>query len=1663
MKIPQQPNRPARQLAKLCAENKKLRSQLAEAEQKLRTTGRDNADMAIADAPGREHVAADRGMVEREERLRLHVENSPLAIVEWDKDFIVTLWAGEAEKMFGWKAAETIGKPIADLNMIFKEDIPVVNRTMERLTTGNEPTVVSSNRNYTRDGRVIYCVWYNSVLLDRHGMMSSVLSQVLDITERKHVEEALRTSEERFRALAENVPDLITRFDRNMRLVYTNPAVLRRTGLPGEALAGRTAHEYGTTPAAAARWESVAREVLDSGKPRRYEHTNAWQGEMQVLDVQVVPERDAEGHVQTVLAIARDITERKQAEEALRQSEERFKAITSSTPDHILVQDRDLKYTFVVNPQLGLTAQDMIGKTDYDFLRKDDAEKLAKLKRQVLETACTVNVELPLVSPQGESQFFSGSYVPKYDAKGQIDGLIGYFKNVSDRKKGEDDLRQSEERYRTLFETLLEGFCIVEMVFDEENKPVDYRFLETNPAFEKQTGLHEARGRLMRDLAPDNETHWFELYGKVAVTGKPIRFVNEAKALNRWYEVHAYRVGGTESRKVAILFNDITERRRKEEELKKANRTLLALSESSRALIHAVDEQKYLDQACRIVVKDCGHAMVWIGLAENDENKSIRPVAHAGFEEGYLETLKLSWADTERGRGPTGTAIRAGHIAVCRNMLTDPLFAPWRAEALKRGYASSIVFPLIAGGATFGAMTIYSREPDPFSAHEVQLLTRLANDLAFGVHAIRLRKAHARTEEALRESDRRFRLALRNAPVSIAAQDRNLRFIWAYNQRSVNPVDLIGKTDTDLFAPEDAERLISLKREVMETGKEKADSFWITSNGSRMFLDIFVEPVQDEKGEVSSIGIATVDLTGSKLAEQAIARARKEWERTFDAVPDLIAVMDKNHRIVRANKAMAERLHLTPGQCAGRLCYSSVHGANAPPAFCPHVLTMSDGREHVVEIHEECLGGDFIVSTTPMHDEDGNLVGSVHVARDITERKNAESTIRNQYSLLKSIIESPASPVFSVDTEYRYTSFNRSHSEVMNALYGVEIELGKSILDYHRVDQDRTGAKTTIDRVLKGEAFTLDTWAGAEGPSKRYFEISHSPVVDPQGRITGAAIFANDVTERKKSQRQIEHLASFPRLNPNPIMEMDKDGTITYCNEAALKRAAELGSEGDVRVLLPGDINEILGKARRADEALTFFRDVTVRGRTFEDSIQTLRDLHVVRVYCREITKRKQMEHALRRSAEEYRLLMEEAADGILMTDEKGTIVAVNARLCEMLGREKNEFFALTLQELMPEEDSARFPFSLEERTSPPPEAFDHRLKRKDGTLIHVQTNIKKLASGRIQSIVRDVTRQKEKEQKLMQAMQEEVFEKLFVKLRAFKHGQSGAMNLNRLALFADNFSAISKSLSSEPPARERDLLDRFGVAVEEFDTLVAPELEHISSLMMIAEVDTTLPAPADIRSIADTLLSSIEHLKERIDHAMSLAKDDRTGTFSQVYPSLQEDILGTISRIQLALSDVTAFIEANFTCLVSDIVRATMQKFETNTPTLRVQFDDETRRSRAIVNASELGAVLSILMENAIEALRLRPGDEPQARKCLQVRTETVGQTVRIVVEDNGPGVPQNIRERLFENGVSSKSPDRGFGLGYAKKCITRYGGRIFCDASVKSGARFVIEIPKA
>ena len=201
--------------------------------------------------------------------------------------------------------------------------------------------------------------------------------------------------------------------------------------------------------------------------------------------------------------------------------------------------------------------------------------------------------------------------------------------------------------------------------------------------------------------------------------------------------------------KAKALTAESSRRRQAESSLDQTGRALAASRSCNRALVRAENETQLLWEICRHIVEVGGYRLAWIGFAQDDADKTIKPVAHAGAEDGYLDTLRLTWADTERGRGPGGTAIRTGKPVAARDILTDPAFSPWREEARKRGYASALALPVTANGRTAGVLAIYSEEPDAFTPDETELLDEFAQDLSYGISSLRLRRRHEELEKQL--------------------------------------------------------------------------------------------------------------------------------------------------------------------------------------------------------------------------------------------------------------------------------------------------------------------------------------------------------------------------------------------------------------------------------------------------------------------------------------------------------------------------------------------------------------------------------------------------------------------------------------------------------------------------------------------------------------------------------------------------------------------------------------------------------------------------------------------------------------------------------------------------------------------------------------------------
>ena len=252
-------------------------------------------------------------------------------------------------------------------------------------------------------------------------------------------------------------------------------------------------------------------------------------------------------------------------------------------------------------------------------------------------------------------------------------------------------------------------------------------------------------------------------------------------------------------------------------------------------------------------------------------------------------------------------------------------------------------------------------------------------------------------EDALRESEKKYRsifeesfdgLFITSPEGKIIDMNKKGIGMFGYNTKEeILNLDLV----RDVYAdPNDRKKILAM---VNEQGSAEYEVVVKKKNGDKMITHCSLTAVKD-KGVITTYRGIIRDITESKKAENDIIRAKEEWENTFDAVPDLIAILDTNFRVVRTNKAMADRLNVTPEKTVGLTCYNVVHGLTSAPSFCPYSKLLDDGQEHIAEVHEDRIGGDFIVSVSPLHDKDGKLIGAVHVARDITKRKKTENEIK---------------------------------------------------------------------------------------------------------------------------------------------------------------------------------------------------------------------------------------------------------------------------------------------------------------------------------------------------------------------------------------------------------------------------------------------------------------------------------------------------------------------------------------------------------------------------------------------------------------------------------------------------------------------------------------------
>jgi PAS domain S-box-containing protein len=562
---------------------------------------------------------------------------------------------------------------------------------------------------------------------------------------------------------------------------------------------------------------------------------------------------------------------------------------------------------------------------------------------------------------------------------------------IAERKKAEDALKESEKKYRSIYDESGDGIVLV----DSETGYI----IDCNPEFERQTGrsLDQLKKMLIWKLRPlEQEDKSREIFTETKTKGiggsaelafqrpdgklVPIDFLSKLVTLDGKQYLQS-------------MTRDITKRKQMEQSIAQTSRALKVLSQCNQVLIRSTDESELLNEICHLIVGIGGYRLTWVGFAEQDEAKTVRPVAQRGYEDGYLDTVKITWADNELGQGPTGTAIRTGKPCVARDILDDPSYKPWRVEAEKRGYLSCAAFPLACNEQIFGVLNIYAIEPASFNKEEIELLMETADDLAYGIMSLRSLAEKKLAEEQLKRSEARYStLVEKGNDGIIIIQDGLLKFA------NTKMLEMSGYTAGEVYDKSFLEFCVTKYRNAVEdrynrriSGKKAINNYEIeilSKSGNKIPVEINASIIEHE-GEPANMAIVR-DITDRRRIEDELRKLSHAVEQS----PVIVMITDRMGIVEYVNPKFESVTGYagkeTIGDSSAFLSRISREEADLIWAI------LNSGKVWQGEFNIQKKDGEYYWESAyiaPVKDNNGNITHFIKVAEDITERKQIDEKL----------------------------------------------------------------------------------------------------------------------------------------------------------------------------------------------------------------------------------------------------------------------------------------------------------------------------------------------------------------------------------------------------------------------------------------------------------------------------------------------------------------------------------------------------------------------------------------------------------------------------------------------------------------------------------------------
>lgn len=556
---------------------------------------------------------------------------------------------------------------------------------------------------------------------------------------------------------------------------------------------------------------------------------------------------------------------------------------------------------------------------------------------------------------------------------------------------------------------------------------------------------------------------------------------------------------------------DITERKRAEESIKRINRAIRMVSGINQTLIHFSDPKELLNEACRIAVEVGGYSLAWVGYAEQDKEKSIRPVAYAGKGINYVKNVKLTWAETLRGRGPSGLAIRTMKFHISRLISKDKTMTPWQKNAKKYGYKSSIALPLINNKKAFGMIAIYSNEIDSFDDEEVKILDELSDDIAFGITTFGVREDASKFKKAAETSGEVVYLTNTDGIITFI----NSEFTKTFGYTSAEVVDRV--------TPRILKSGLRKKQEYVNFWKDlfagkvvKDEHYNKTKDGRILMIESVTSPIFDEKKKIIGFLAVQHDITERKKTEEKLRENEERFRNIFNYSAVGVSVLNTRGHWLEVNDALCKITGYSRKELLGEN-FSDITFVDDRPKGIDVIKKIMSGEINYAQFDKRYIhkNGRIVwvnISTALVRDSLGKPLYFVTHTQDITKLKENEQKYQR-------LFESAKDPILILDSDSG--EIKDSNPFVQDLLGYTAIELiGKKIFEISPFRDIIENKEKFLELQKKGYVYydnlPLKTKSGV---TKQVEFVSNVYLVNDK-KVIQCNI--RDITERIKKEKELD-------------------------------------------------------------------------------------------------------------------------------------------------------------------------------------------------------------------------------------------------------------------------------------------------------------------------------------------------------------------------------------------------------------------------------------------------------------------------------------------------------------------------------------------------------------